>query len=362
MKGLALYIHFPWCVAKCPYCDFNSHPLKDDLPEAEYLQALHQDLANQPNHPPYTSVFFGGGTPSLFNPSSFASLLTAIDLADDGEVTMEANPGTAEHHAWDEYLAAGINRLSFGAQSFDNAKLKRLGRIHSAAETSACLAGARAAGFTNINLDLMYGLPDQTPDQALDDLRRAIDLGVEHISWYQLTIEPRTEFAGRPPPLPSSGAIEAIEDRGLRLLDDAGFKRYEVSAFARDGHQCQHNLTYWTFGDYAGVGAGAHGKMTGVQIIRTEKPRSPRLYLKEPVGITMVPVASTDIGLQFLMNVLRLTDGVPFACFEQTTGRSPAHLMSTWNETTRLGLTHADRFCATDFGYRHLDGLLQHFL
>ncbi|MDA1073197.1 MAG: radical SAM family heme chaperone HemW [Proteobacteria bacterium] len=356
-----LYVHFPWCVKKCPYCDFNSHPLKDALPEAEYLAALHKDLHHQ-RPPVFSSVFFGGGTPSLFSASTFASLLSAADLAANAEVTMEANPGTAEHHSWEAYLASGINRLSFGAQSFDNAALKRLGRIHSNDETRTCVQNARAAGFTNLNLDLMYGLPQQSTDQALLDLKIAIDLEPDHISWYQLTIEPRTEFAGRPPPLPVDNVIEEMETEGVRLLADADFTRYEVSAYARPGKRCRHNLTYWTFADYLGVGAGAHGMRSGVQVLRTEKPRSPRLYLTDPTHTVTSGVSHTDVPVQFLMNVLRLVDGVPFTRFEEATGLALEHLLPTWQKNVDLGLVQPDRFATTAFGYRHLDAVLQTFL
>jgi putative oxygen-independent coproporphyrinogen III oxidase len=265
--GIGLYVHFPWCVRKCPYCDFNSHPVRGTLDEGAYLEALLLDASQALAAVPpggVSTVFFGGGTPSLFSPIAFRRLLAALSpwLAVDAEVTMEANPGTTEYHDPADYLAAGINRLSLGAQSFDDRQLARLGRIHHAEETRTAFRRARAAGFTRINLDLMYALPRQTVAESLADLDAALALEPDHVSWYQLTLEPKTEFAGRPPKLPGDSAVARMEAAGHARLAAAGQARYEISAYARPDQRCRHNVNYWSFGDYVGLGAGAHGKRT----------------------------------------------------------------------------------------------------
>lgn len=365
---LSLYIHFPWCVRKCPYCDFNSHPLRGTLDEAGYLRALRQDLSSQLEDVPtrsIQSIFFGGGTPSLFSPDAFAELLDGLSelMSPDAEVTMEANPGTAEYHDFHEYRAAGINRLSLGAQSFADVQLERLGRIHSACETHESFAKAREGGFDNVNLDLMYALPQQTVDEAMFDLETAIVLAPEHISWYQLTIEPKTEFARRPPILASEAAVEDMEKRGHALLAEAGYRRYEVSAYAKDTHQCLHNSNYWKFGDYLGAGAGAHGKRSNATgIIRTSKPRQPRLYLADPETRKELPLRSGDLPGEFMMNVLRLFDGVEFELFTQRTGLPIEVIDERWQSLVDLGLASEERLTATPLGYRHLDSLIQRFL
>ena len=266
---LGLYVHFPWCVKKCPYCDFNSHPLNGELREGEYIRALASEFrARKGGFGPdgagrFDSLFFGGGTPSLFSARALGSLIETFApcLRGDAEITMEANPGATERDDLGAYREAGVNRLSIGAQSFSAEYLKRLGRIHGPEDTRACVEAARRGGFDNINLDIMYGLPGQTPEQALADLEAAVACAPEHLSWYQLTIEPRTEFARRPPRgMPGEESVSAMEEAGRALLDRAGFARYEISAYARPGSVCRHNLVYWTFGDYLGLGAGAHGK------------------------------------------------------------------------------------------------------
>ncbi|MEQ8993447.1 MAG: radical SAM family heme chaperone HemW [Pseudomonadales bacterium] len=372
MDGLGLYVHFPWCVRKCPYCDFNSHPQRGRLPEVEYVDALLADAADAladvaPGS--ICSVFCGGGTPSLFSPAAFGRLLDALApyLAVDVEVTMEANPGTAEHHDFAGYRRAGINRISLGAQSFDDAMLTRLGRIHGAADTGRALALVRRAGFDNVNLDLMYGLPGQTAAAAMADLEAALRLEPAHLSWYQLTIEPKTEFARRPPLLASDSEVEDMEGAGHARLADAGFTRYEVSAYARDGRQCRHNLNYWTFGDYLGIGAGAHGKRSrrsdsGIDVVRTRKASQPRLYLGSPTATVRDAVAPAERVAEFLMNVLRLRDGVPWTRLPEATGLSRDALSPTWDDLVRQGLLRDDRIAATALGYRHLDGVLQQFL
>ena len=366
-----LYVHFPWCVRKCPYCDFNSHPLSGTLDEAGYLAALRADLkANLPPSASIASVFFGGGTPSLFSPRAFATLLEDVGahLTADVEITMEANPGTTEHHDLGAYRAAGINRLSLGAQSFDDSQLLKLGRIHAAADTVASFARARDGGFENINLDLMYGLPQQTAEAALQDLESAIELAPEHISWYQLTIEPKTEFAQRPPILATESAIENMELNGRECLERNGYERYEVSAYAQPDKASRHNLNYWSFGDYVGVGAGAHGKIrvpeppAGTSIIRTHKPRQPRLYLDNPERTLRQPVDASQLTFEFMLNALRLRKGVSFERFYERTGLDREALEPTWSALVDERLVKRDTIATTSLGYQYLDSVVQRFL
>jgi putative oxygen-independent coproporphyrinogen III oxidase len=372
MDATGLYAHFPWCVRKCPYCDFNSHPQRGALDEAGYLAALRADAAEAladvlPGQ--IATVFFGGGTPSLFSPAAFAELIGGLEpwLAADAEITMEANPGTLEHHDFAGYRRAGINRLSLGAQSFDPRQLAALGRIHSAEDTERAYLVAREAGFDNINLDLMYGLPHQTARQAMVDLETALRLEPEHLSWYQLTIEAKTEFARRTPILATESAIAVMEDEGHKLIDASGYGRYEVSAYARDGFRCRHNLNYWTFGDYVGVGAGAHGKRTtseaaGLRILRTSKPSQPRLYQGDPLRTERQPVPIEQLPFEFMMNALRLTEGVDFETFQARTGVGTSMLEPVWESLVRDGLVRRDRIATTPLGYRYLDGVLERFL
>ena len=374
LPGPGLYLHFPWCVKKCPYCDFNSHPLAGSLDEEGYVHALIRDFQANAAGRSFATVFLGGGTPSLFSPAAIGKLLDAVrpQLEKGAEITLEANPGTLERGAFAGYRQAGVNRLSIGAQSFSNPMLARLGRIHSAAAVESAVAEARAAGFDNINLDLMYALPEQSVQEALADLQRAIALQPEHLSWYQLTIEPKTEFARRPPPTPAEDLIVSMEEEGRALLADAGLARYEVSAYARAGARCRHNLVYWTFGDYVGLGAGAAGKHTlagpssvlgpSGSVIRTGKPRQPRLYLQNPTRSASSSIASEELPGEFMMNALRLVGGLERASFTARTGLPWASVEATWAQTTELGLTEPERIAATDFGYRHLDRLLQFFL
>ncbi len=368
MADLSLYAHFPWCVKKCPYCDFNSHPLTGNLDENAYLEALSTDL-DATRHVlegrVVDSVFLGGGTPSLFTPGAMARLIGMLGetLSDGAEVTMEANPGTTEHHDFHAYRAAGINRLSIGAQSFDPLQLQRLGRIHGVEDVTRAVRAAQQGGFDNLNIDLMYGLPGQDPDGALDDLQRAIELAPNHLSWYQLTIEPKTEFARRPPVLPDEDALAAIEEAGRERLARHGFERYEVSAYARDNARCRHNLNYWTFGDYVGIGAGAHGKVTtGKRVIRTHKPRQPRLYLRDPAHTIEQTIDPGVLAGEFMLNALRLVDGVARETFQQRTGLPWSSVAATWAVTTDRGLTERDRIAATPLGLQHLDTLVQYFL
>ena len=365
------YVHFPWCVRKCPYCDFNSHPLKSDTDFVQYSAALISDWRAQTqtleDPPGFRSVFLGGGTPSLFAAPLMQSVLHALPTEADAEVTMEANPGTAEHMDFTDYRSAGVNRLSIGAQSFDDTQLRKLGRIHIAAETVSAFGKARSAGFENINLDIMWGLPLQTVEQALADLRHAIDLAPEHISWYQLTIEAKTEFAKRPPLLPVEQTIADIERHGLALLTDAGYQRYEVSAFARQGYRCRHNLNYWMFGDYVGVGAGAHGKVScrdndGLTILRTSKVSQPRRYLAQPQQTTHQAIQADALIVEFMMNALRLVEGVDRQTFQAHTGLDWSAVSTVWNRLVDQGLVEERRCAPTPRGMRYLDTVLGEFL
>ena len=369
MAEAALYVHLPWCIRKCPYCDFNSHPLKAGLPVDDYVDALVKDLQVQLEEGSVEvvpSVFFGGGTPSLFPPEAFARLLESLGtlLSPGAEVTMEANPGTTEHGDLTGYRRAGINRLSFGAQSFDDDRLADLGRIHDSNAIRRSWELARAAGFDNLNLDLMYGLPNQNRDGALADLETAISLEPEHLSWYQLTLEPKTEFARRPPPLPDDIILEAMEEAGYRMLEAAGYERYEISAFAKPDRRSRHNLQYWTFGDYLGIGAGAHGKrrLPDGTSLRTRKAHQPRLYLSEPATTVSEPISAQALPGEFMLNALRLVSGVPTERFRETTGLELDALEPARGEQIEAGWLEADRLAATQRGYRLLDSLIQAYL
>ena len=329
---IAVYVHLPWCVRKCPYCDFNSHAAPGDIPENTYVQALLADLdcdLDLAAGRRVGSVFLGGGTPSLFSPEAIGALISGIaarlPLAPDAEITMEANPGTVEHGRFSGYRAAGINRVSLGAQSFDAEALKALGRIHGPGEIGLAVAELAAAGIDNFNLDLMYALPGQSREGALADVEAALALGPAHLSHYQLTLEPGTAFYHRPPALPDDELAFDMQQDCQQRLAQAGFGQYEVSAYARPGRQCRHNLNYWRFGDYLGIGAGAHGKATvGGAIIRTEKPRSPREYLQGggASGARRRSVAVAELPFEFMLNALRLQEGFELAGFEQATGQA----------------------------------------
>ena len=346
---LALYVHFPWCVSKCPYCDFNSHAVQGELPADRYLAALTADLEAQAPHVadrPVVSVFLGGGTPSLFSPEAIAQVLgTArrlLPFAPDVEVTLEANPGTIERGRFAGYRDAGVNRVSLGAQSFDTATLKTLGRIHSPAETRRAAEELHAAGLDNFNLDLMYALPGQSVGGALADLDAALALAPAHLSQYQLTLEPGTLFAARPPALPGDDAAHAMLDACLERLEARGYRRYEVSANAREGRRCRHNLNYWEFGDYLGIGAGAHGKRSdaGAQrIVRTTRPREPRRYMAAAHALPESrEVVQADRPFEFLMNALRLVDGFAPALFERRTAVAWAAIEGRLEDLAARGL------------------------
>jgi oxygen-independent coproporphyrinogen-3 oxidase len=374
LNSPGLYVHFPWCIKKCPYCDFNSHPLKDDVDQKRYLDSLLEDWQVQSTTIPalenadfsqdgFKTVFFGGGTPSLFKPELMAKLLRQLPIAVDAEVTMEANPGTQEYTDFEHYLSAGINRLSIGAQSFQNTQLAKLGRVHNSAETIAAVAKARAAGFTNINIDLMWGLPGQSLEDALFDLESAIALSPQHISWYQLTIEAKTEFAKRPPLLPIDGILAEIEIKGNELLAGQGYRRYEISAYAKDAAFCQHNINYWSFGDYVGLGAGAHGKVSeDEQILRTQKASQPRLYQGEPTKTSEQRVAEEQLPLEFMMNALRLIDGTSLTTFTEKTGLDWQVIATQWDGLVAQGLVRPDRCSTTELGLRYLDTVLEKFV
>ncbi len=375
---LSLYVHFPWCARKCPYCDFNSHPLREALPEQAYVDALLRDLeAELPAVWGRTvqSVFLGGGTPSIFSAAAIDRLLSGVrarlPLSPHAEITLEANPGSAEQEKFAGYREAGVNRLSIGVQSFDADHLQALGRIHDSAEAHAAARAARAAGFDNFNLDLMFGLPRQNREQALADLDAAIALRPAHLSWYQLTLEPNTLFHQRPPPLPDDDAKWAMQEAGQSLLRGHGYTQYEVSAWARDGQRCHHNLNYWRFGDYIGIGAGAHGKITdggrGV-VQRRWKKRHPRDYLAgagDDAGLEgRRQLEAKELLFEFALNRLRLTEGFSLDDFTAACGLDRQRLQPLLQQAAADGLLRlqADRVSHTERGWRYLDDLLQRFL
>lgn len=362
MSGL--YIHIPWCIKKCPYCDFNSHEKDSVFNEKRYVSRLIQDFEEELhryNHP-IATVYFGGGTPSLFAPQSFAEILTRPELANVTEVTMEANPGTVEHRDFAEYRAAGINRLSLGVQSFNDKYLPVLGRIHNANEAQTACKRALEAGFSSVNLDLMYGLPDQSIEDALRDLKTAIALQPQHISWYELTLEPNTVFGKHPPKLPPLKSRIEMSTRGVEMLTESGYQRYEVSAYARDHHICAHNYNYWTFGNYIGIGAGAHGKIRQkTSFLRTRKPKMPNSYLNGVAGTDTV-VERDELPVEFMMNALRLTKGVPDASFTNQTGLQVTQIEPQLERLRSWGLMEEERIQLTPLGYSQLDSVVAQFL
>ncbi len=374
LPPLSLYIHFPWCEKKCPYCDFNSHELNGALDENAYIDQLLADLSSQTNYVmgrEVQSIFLGGGTPSLFSPESITYLLAQvariISISSAVEITLEANPGSVEANKFEGYLLAGVNRLSLGIQSFQDQKLVKLGRIHTAREAVRAFEIAREAGFANVNLDLMHGLPGQSLEDAIFDLEHALALQPEHISWYQLTLEPKTIFARKPPILPTDQTLGNIEQSGLTLLKAAGYQRYEISAYAKPGSECRHNLNYWKFGDYLGIGAGAHGKLSlpgDNSIFRSSRPRQPRLYLKPEAvqSLDTRPVSETERISEFLMNVLRLTNGVERECFENFTGMEFESIQPGIDHFENLGIWHQGKIGLSAEGLRYLDSVLEYFV
>jgi oxygen-independent coproporphyrinogen-3 oxidase len=372
---LSLYVHFPWCVRKCPYCDFNSYTLQGELAAEPYVARLARDLEVQaPEVVGRTviSVFLGGGTPSLFSPEAIARVLGAarrhLTVAADAEVTLEANPGAIERGAFGEYRDAGVTRVSLGAQSFAPEALAALGRIHSGDETRRAAEELHAAGLTNFNLDLMYALPGQDRAGAVRDLKEALSLAPAHLSHYQLTLEPGTPFAARPPPLPDEDEAAAQLEECAALLAAASFGHYEVSAYARSGRQCRHNLNYWTFGDYLGVGAGAHGKLTFAgrgAIVRTVQPREPRRYLAAAPGdLTRRTVSAEELPFEFMLNALRLTAGFSLQDFAARTGLAGSGIAAPLERLLARGLLErtAAGYRASDLGLRFLNDLLMDFM
>lgn len=373
LPPLSLYIHIPWCVQKCPYCDFNSHALKGEVPHDDYVQHLLRDLDNDA---PWAqgrevkTIFIGGGTPSLLSGPAMQTLLDGVrarlTLAADAEITMEANPGTVEADRFVEYQRAGVNRISIGVQSFSEPKLTRLGRIHGPEEAKRAARLASGLGLRSFNLDLMHGLPDQSLEEALDDLRQAIALNPPHLSWYQLTIEPNTLFGSRPPVLPDDDALWDIFEQGHQLLSAAGYQQYETSAYAKPGYQCQHNLNYWRFGDYLGIGCGAHGKVTLAdgRILRTAKTRHPRGYMTGNYLDKQHDVEAQDKPFEFFMNRFRLLEPAPRDEFRCYTGLDESAIRPQIDEAiARHYLVETpESWQITEHGKLFLNSLLELFL
>jgi oxygen-independent coproporphyrinogen-3 oxidase len=376
LPPLSLYIHIPWCVEKCPYCDFNSHKLRGALPEQAYLQALLNDLDGDLHYIQgrrLESIFLGGGTPSLISASGIAWLLDEIEkrvlFAQEIEITLEANPGTVENQKIADFKLAGINRFSFGVQSFQQQKLTRLGRIHTPNEAKKAAQQAVAAKVQSFNLDLMHGLPEQTLDDALSDLQTAIDLQPPHLSWYQLTIEPNTRYFSQPPKLPEEDLLWEIQEAGQNLLAANGYQQYEISGYCKPGFQCRHNLNYWSFGDYLGIGCGAHGKFSlplENKIIRTSKIKHPRGYLdpSRPFIDDLHSIAPQELPFEYMMNRLRLFEPVPFREFEAYTGLPLSSIKEPTEKALAQKLLTKDStsWLVTDLGHRYLNELLTLFM
>lgn len=374
---ISLYIHIPWCIKKCPYCDFNSHVARSEIPEHAYLQSLILDFKQQISYlenRQIETIFIGGGTPSLMSANFYAQLFVPIRpfLAPDAEITLEANPGTIDVYADNkqtnklaQYREIGINRLSFGIQSLQNEKLQYLGRMHGKDEALMAIDLAHASGFDNFNCDLMFGLPHQSEADALADLQQIINKNPTHISWYQLTIEPNTHFYRRPPLLPSSDTIFDMQQQGIQLLAKHGYHQYEISAYARNHKFCQHNLNYWQFGDYLGIGAGAHGKVTrNSDIVRTVTAKHPRLYLESKIKHQTKPIAKNELTFEFMLNALRLNQVVDFELFEQRTQLSREELNSTLNLLADKKLIQRTNhnFNLTAQGRLFINDVLEYFL
>jgi putative oxygen-independent coproporphyrinogen III oxidase len=378
LPPLSLYIHVPWCVRKCPYCDFNSHKSPEQLPENDYIDALIRDLEQEvPSVWGRTveSIFIGGGTPSLFSAEAydrlFSSVRALLPLSPHAEITLEANPGTFEQHRFADYLALGINRLSIGIQSFNDHSLETLGRIHDKNQAIKAVETAHKVGFENFNLDLMFGLPHQTAKTAQNDINTAIALEPSHISYYQLTIEPNTLYYQQPPNLPDDDPIIDWQLDSQARLADAGYQQYEVSAYAQENSQCQHNLNYWQFGDYLGIGAGAHGKITDAakqSITRRSKQKQPQSFMDTAGSAEVIlqneEIKIRDIGFEFMLNALRLTDGFPTPLFYQHAGVPISHIDKALQQAQQQGLLERDIHLIkpTEKGHRYLNSLIELFL
>ena len=375
---LSLYIHIPWCVEKCPYCDFNSHALKHAIPEQDYIAQLLLDLDSDIarfnlNNRPLHSIFIGGGTPSLFSAPAIEQLLTQVlqrfEHKADIEITLEANPGTVEADKFIGFFNGGVSRLSVGVQSFESDKLIKLGRIHDSQQAKTAANLASECGVKSFNLDLMHGLPDQSVEHALDDLKTAISLNPTHISWYQLTIEPNTAFHSKPPKLPQDEVLWNIQDQGIALLNQAGYQQYEISAYSKPQYQCQHNLNYWQFGDYLGIGCGAHGKITDVdnqKIYRTVKVKHPKGYLdtNRKALDKLHTVTAEELPFEYMMNRLRLFSGFSLDDYQAYTGLCAKTVSPTLLKAQAKGLMEFDGvlWSVSKLGHRYLNDLLEMFL
>ncbi|MDX2163901.1 MAG: radical SAM family heme chaperone HemW [Gammaproteobacteria bacterium] len=367
---LSLYIHFPWCIRKCPYCDFNSHALKDTLPEDQYISLLLEDLTDDLkkyniSQRPIHSIFMGGGTPSLFSPEAIYKLLNQIQsriaFKNNLEITLEANPGTFEQDKFLGFRQAGINRLSIGIQSFQKDKLKSLGRIHDDEAALKAIEIAKKSGFENFNIDLMHGLPNQSLDDALFDIKTALGFLPPHLSWYQLTLEPNTLFYKQPPTLPAEGVLADIQDSGEKLLAENNFNHYETSAFCQRNHECQHNLNYWQFGDYLGIGAGAHGK---IGLTRTAKNKHPKTYLDKNFIASINLIEPNQIIFEFMLNALRVRKLITWELFAERTGLEPKSISDKLNTLAdkNLMVIYKNGFELTPLGQRFLNDVLTVFL
>ena len=379
---LSLYIHIPWCIKKCPYCDFNSHQVNGSFEEDKYTNKLYDDFLVELNrlgdkNRELQSIFIGGGTPSLFKGDSFQFLFTRIKshlkFSENIEITIEANPGAVDSEKFRAYFDAGINRISLGVQSFDDKYLSKLGRIHTSNDAIKSIEVAKSAGFENINLDIMHGLPEQSIEAAVEDLRIAIEQSPSHISWYQFTIEPNTYFYNYPPKLPSENIQDGIFEKGTKILSTHAFSQYEVSAFAQNSRKSFHNHNYWSFGDYLGIGSGAHGKLTLLnenKLIRTNKPKRPDHYMNHAVdsATQLREISTEERTIEFLMNALRLKEGFSQNLFEVRTGNEFSVISSKISKLIESGLIETNKihgedfYCASHKGYRFLNTLLGEFL
>ena len=379
---LSLYIHIPWCIKKCPYCDFNSHQVNGSFEEDKYTNKLYDDFLVELNrlgdkNRELQSIFIGGGTPSLFKGDSFQFLFTRIKshlkFSENIEITIEANPGAVDSEKFRAYFDAGINRISLGVQSFDDKYLSKLGRIHTSNDAIKSIEVAKSAGFENINLDIMHGLPEQSIEAAVEDLRIAIEQSPSHISWYQFTIEPNTYFYNYPPKLPGENIQDSIFEKGTKILSDHAFSQYEVSAFAQNSRKSSHNHNYWSFGDYLGIGSGAHGKLTLLnenKLIRTNKPKRPDHYMNHAVdsATQLREISTEERTIEFLMNALRLKEGFSRNLFQIRTGNEFSVISSKISKLIENGFIETNKihgedfYCASNKGYRFLNTLLGEFL